>query len=139
MSNSWAGREDKVELIKALLPITHKPLALGPVGEEGGLGLLPPGPPAPTQHPQGPTQPPDHQGCRTTLLRGHRDVGTREDTELPGPCDFGALPDLSLGLPSTAPAWQESPGAQGGTLWMKSPVGHLMDPALEDPGWVLLT
>lgn len=87
MSNSWTGREDKVGLIKVLLPITHKRLALGPAGEEGGLWLLPPRPSAPTgtlrthpasTGPPAPSQPHDHQGCRATLLKGHRDVGTWE-------------------------------------------------------------
>lgn len=85
MSNSWTGREDKVGLIKALLPITHKRLALGPVGEEGRLWLLPLRPSAPTQHPQEPQNPPSPKTRGAGLLCsegtgmwGHGNGGKRE-------------------------------------------------------------
>lgn len=69
MSNSWAGREDKVGLIKALLPITHKRLALGPAGEEAELWLLPEGPQRDPSTPQPPASP------RAAGLGGHGSCG----------------------------------------------------------------
>lgn len=73
----------------------------------------PTGTPAPSQ-PRAPSQPPGQQGWGDTGA-----VGRGRVTELTGICGFGVLPELSLGLPSTAPAWQESPGrdTEGEVTW----------------------
>lgn len=151
MSNSWTGREDKVGLIKALLPITHKRWPWAQWEWREGCACSHPSPqhppsthrdpqnPASThrdpQHPPSPETtraagpPCSAQGCEDTGA-----VGRGRVPELTGTRGFGVLPELSLALPSTAPAWQESPGTHGGTLWVKSPY-----PMWEDPAWVLLT